>query len=96
MGVPAGLAAHLESLHGLVAVECVFYRARQNMVDARMAVGRRRPLEEDELRAALALVHRFMEHVVLIPFLQYLLVNLRKVQAIMFGEFVCHDLFFRY
>ena len=55
MRVPAGLAVDLIALHRLIAVEGVFYRARQHMVYARMAVGRGGTLEEHELRTAFAL-----------------------------------------
>ena len=37
--VPSSLAVNLESLHSLIAIECVFNGACQNVVNARMTVG---------------------------------------------------------
>ena len=37
--VPSRLAVNLESLHGLIAIECVLNGACQNVVNARMTVG---------------------------------------------------------
>ena len=51
VGVPAALARDIEPAHGLVAREDVLERARQHMMDAGPAVGRRRPLVENVTRA---------------------------------------------
>ena len=39
VGIPTGLALHLETLHGLETAEGVLQRACQDMVDTRMSVG---------------------------------------------------------
>ena len=57
MSIPSGFAFHLESLHGLVAVEGIFDRTSEHMVNAGMAVSRRRSFEEYKLRTTLALVN---------------------------------------
>ena len=77
VGVPAGLAFHLEALHGLIAAEYIFYCTREHMMDARLAVGGRRPFEKHERRAALALGHGAFKNVVGLPFTAHLAVDFR-------------------
>ena len=74
----------------LVAVERIFNCTREDVVNARMAVCRGRPLEEYELRTAFALVNRAPKHVFLPPHLKDVVVHLSKVQAVVLGEFLCH------
>ena len=95
VGVPSSLALHLEALHGLIAVEGVLQRAAQHMVNAGMAVGRGRPLVEYKLRAALALLHGAVEHVLALPFLKNLVVHLWQVQSVVFGELLCHVVYMK-
>ena len=90
MGVPAGFTLHLHTLHRLVAVEGVLDGTCKHVVDAGMAVGRGRPLEEYKLRTALALVDGAPEDVLLLPHLQHVVVRLRQVQAVMFGKSLIH------
>ena len=52
--VPAGLARDAEALHRAVAAEEILDRAREDVVNARPAVRRRRTFEEHERRRALA------------------------------------------
>ncbi len=47
--VPSRLARHAKSLHRAVAAEEILDRAREDVMDARAAVRRRRALEEHEL-----------------------------------------------
>src|SRR5205085_11628359 len=47
--VPAGFARDVESLHRAMATEKILHRAREDVVDARPSVRRRRPLEENEI-----------------------------------------------
>ena len=63
VGVPAALARDIEPAHGLVAREDVLERARQHVMDAGPAVGRRRPLVEYVARARRGLLLRLAEHV---------------------------------
>jgi len=50
VGVPAALARDVVAPHRLVARDHVFHHARQSMAIVRKAVGRGRPLVEDETR----------------------------------------------
>jgi len=79
VGIPAGLAAYLESAHGLVAVECVLDGAAQDVVDAGMAIGRGRAFEENKLRLAFTLVDTFVENIVLLPRFEHPSVGAYKV-----------------
>jgi len=65
--VPPALAQDIVTAHRLVAWEDVLEDARQHMMDARPAVGRRRPLVEHIARPIGRLRHRFAEHVRLFP-----------------------------
>ena len=65
--IPPGLAVDAEPLHRLVAAEEVLDRPRHHVVDARLAVGRRRALVEHEVRGALAELQALSEHVVRVP-----------------------------
>ena len=67
VGVPSRAAAHLVSGLGLVAAYRILYGAGHYMVNARHAVGGRRPLEEDELRRALPKPERGSESILLLP-----------------------------
>ena len=57
VGVPTSLAMHLETLHRLISVEGVLDRTGKHMMNARMSIGRRRSLEEYELRASLLFIY---------------------------------------
>ena len=65
--VPARLAFDVAALHRLVAPEDVLEGAGQDVVRARVAVGRRRAFVKDEAGSALADPQRFLERVVLLP-----------------------------
>jgi hypothetical protein len=62
------------------------------MMNARMTIGRRRSFEEYELWASFTLCNGAVEDVFLIPYIEYALVGLCQIQAMMFGEFLCHNL----
>jgi hypothetical protein len=53
--------------HGFIARENVFESARQQVVNAGLAIGRRRPFIKDKFWPALAGIHRLMEDVVRFP-----------------------------
>ena len=88
--IPSGFTLHLKALHGLVAVKGILDAACQHMVDTGMTIGRWRTLEEDKLRAALSLINTLVEDVVLLPFLQHLVVDLRQIETGMFGKSLRH------
>ena len=93
MSIPTSLTLHLEALHGLVAVEGIFNCTRQYMVNARMAIGRGRTLEEYKLRTSFALVNRTPEDIVLAPAIQHVIIHLGEVQAARFGKLLSHCIF---
>ena len=79
--VPAGLARHAVAAHGLVAREEVLEDARDDVVRARPAVGRRRPLVEHEDRGVLAALEALVEDVVGLPEREDARVQRREVDA---------------
>ena len=79
VSIPTGFAFHLESLHGLVAVEGVLDGTCKHMVDAGMAVGRGRTLEEDVLWTSLSFIDCLVEDVVFLPLSKYLLIRFSEV-----------------
>ncbi len=90
VGVPAGLAVHLEAAHRLIAVESVLDGTRKDVVDAGVSVGRGWSLEENKLRMPLTLVYTLVEDVFLLPLLKNVSVHLCKVEPFVFGEFLSH------
>jgi hypothetical protein len=76
VGVPAALALDLVAAHRLVARVDVLEDAREDVVDARLAVGGRRALPEDPRLGALAGGGRLVEHVALAPAREDLLLEL--------------------
>ena len=79
--VPAGLALHVVALHRLVAREEVLEDARDDVVDAGLAVGRGRALVEDEERRVVAALEALLEDVVSLPELEYAGVERREVDV---------------
>ena len=75
VGVPAGLALDVVPGHRLVAREEVLEDAREHVVRARVAVGRRRALVEHERRRAFAVAQRRLEDVALAPAREHLLLQ---------------------
>ena len=71
VGVPTGLARAVIAPHVLEARKDVLERAREDMVDAGLAVGGRRPLVPYIQRPTLALLLRRVEHVMLAPQRKY-------------------------
>src|ERR1043166_1159751 len=67
MGVPSRFARHAESLHRPMAAKQVLDRSGEHVVDARLAVRRRRTLKEHERRRAGARVERLAEEILLLP-----------------------------
>src|SRR5689334_14447969 len=58
MRVPTCFPRHTEALHRAVTTEEIFDRAREHVMDARLAVGGRRTFEEHERRRARARLER--------------------------------------
>ena len=79
--VPAGLARHAVAAHRLVAREEVLEDARDDVVRARPAVGRGRPLVEHEDGGVLAALEALLEDAVLLPELEDARVERREVDA---------------
>ena len=67
MGVPTRFARDVVAAHRPVTTKEILYRARENVMDARLAVGGRRPLEEDELRLTLRLRESLLEELLIFP-----------------------------
>ena len=65
--VPAAAPRDVVAAHDLVAREHILESARQHVVDAGLAIGSRRPLEEDVLRSALSLCNGLLEDVLRLP-----------------------------
>src|SRR6266498_5249988 len=68
MGIPtAPRADHIAAAHTLVAHDQILGDARLDMVDARAAIGGRRPLEEDKWIGLVAACKRLLDNAVLLP-----------------------------
>ena len=79
VGVPSGLARAVVALHVLEAGEDVLEGAGEDVVDPRPPVGGGRPLVPAVERPALARTLRLVEHVVLAPQGEHLLLELHAV-----------------
>ena len=91
VGIPAGLALHMEALHGLVAAHYVLDGARHYVMDTGHAVGRRRSLVEHERRTSLALLHAALKQIVAVPLSEHLFIYIAQIQlAAVFLEFLIH------
>ena len=71
-GHPAGFSGCVITTHSFVARKYIFETARQYVVNARLAIGRGRPLIKTEQRTTLGLRQRLPEDIVLAPKLQHL------------------------
>ena len=81
VGVPAALARHAVAAHRLVAREEVLEDARDDVVRARAAVGRRRPFVEDVEGRVVAALEALLEDAVVFPERQDARVERREVDA---------------
>ena len=81
VAVPAALALDAMAAHRLKARVDVLEHAREHVVGAGRAVGRRRALVEDPPRRALARAQRLGEHVALAPALQHSQLERRQLLA---------------
>ncbi len=77
--VPAALALDAVALHGLVARDQILESPRQHVVEAGPAVGRRRPLVEDERVVLRSLLDRPLERPRPAPEREHLLLQLREL-----------------
>src|SRR5690606_24425076 len=81
VGVPAALAGYAVALHGLEAGEQVLERAADDVVHARLSVGRRRALVEDPFALRRRAIDRTTEDVLLVPELDDLALQRGHVQV---------------
>ncbi len=72
MSIPAGFSGCVIAPHGLIAWKHIFETARQHMVNAGLAISRRRPFIKTEQRTTFGLRQRFREDIVVAPELQHL------------------------
>ncbi|MPM74520.1 hypothetical protein SDC9_121508 [bioreactor metagenome] len=75
--IPAGFPVYQKALHRFVTAENIFYRTRNDVVNARHSVCRGRAFIKHKLRMAFAYLQAFVKHVPLIPLTQHLLIDLR-------------------
>ena len=90
MSIPSSLAVNLIPLHRLVSVECILDGSCKHMVNSWMPVSRGRSLKEYKLRTTFTFIYRLVEYVISVPLLKHIFVHLSQIQAIVFGEFLCH------
>ena len=81
VSVPAGLARAVKAAHVLETRKHVLEGARQNMMDAGLAIGRGRTFVPGKQRPALALLETFLEHVLIAPEGEHPLLQGRPVVA---------------
>src|SRR5262249_48298255 len=74
--VPSRLARHPKPLHGPVPAEEIFNRPREDVVDARTSVRRRRAREEHDLRPVFAARERLSEQIFFPPAREQLALDL--------------------
>ena len=86
VGVPAGLAQHLEALHGLVAAHDIFDGTSHHMVDTGHAVSAGRSLIKHKRRRSLTLTDTCLKHSLGVPLGEHLLVDIRQVELVVFFE----------
>ena len=79
VSVPTCLTLYLIALHGLVSQEHILDGTAHDMVNARMSVGRRRTLKEDEWLTTFSFIYALMKDVILLPLCKYPRVRLRKI-----------------
>ena len=80
MGIPARLAQHVVTLHGLIARDDILDRAREHMADVRLSVCRRRPVKEGIRLCALSQAHAFLEDLLLLPKREHFFLARDKIQ----------------
>ena len=86
VGVPTGFAFDPLALERAVTAEQILQGAGHHVVNAGLAIGRGRALEEDEAAALRAGVHTALEHVALLPLLHHLIGDGRQVQGASFWK----------
>jgi len=87
MGIPTRLAGHLVALHGLVPAHQILQCARNNMVNARHAIGAGRPFIKHKRLRPIAQLHTLFKTTVSFPLCQHLLLNGRHIQPLKFLVF---------
>ena len=88
MCIPSGFTRHIFSLHCLKSRDHILDRTRLHMTDMRLAVGGWWSVIERVSLALLALLHTFLEDVIVFPELSYLLFSVHKIQVRVY--FVIH------
>src|SRR3989344_6499886 len=89
MRIPASLAPDPVTLHRPESWDDILERTRQDMVQPRLAIRRRRPFVENKLPFRRFFVQRFLENLLLVPILEHLFFQFREAY---FGV----DFFHRY
>ena len=83
--VPAALTIHAVAFQGLVAAKKVFHRTAHHVVDAGLAIGRRRPFVEYERMSRVALLDGLLEDAFVLPELQDFGVDGREIKVFKFA-----------
>src|SRR6185295_1186147 len=76
VSVPPRFARDVLPAHRAVAAEQILHRAREHVMDSRLTVGCRRPLEEHELRLAFGPRQSLLEELLILPEVEHLLLVL--------------------
>ena len=90
MGIPSCFAQDMKTLHRLVAIESIFNRTCQHVMNTRVSICRGRTFKEYKLWTAFPFFDGAMKNVVLFPFRQYLFVSFLQIQTLMFGKSFTH------
>jgi len=90
VGIPTGLARHTKPLHGFQTADGVLDGTRNDVVNARTAVGGRRTFIKHKRFLRIALLHAALKDLLLFPKGQHFFFNFRKIQF--FRQFFKHTL----
>ena len=80
VGIPSGLAFHMEPFHCLVTAYDILDGTCHDMMYARHTVGRRGTFVENKRGTTLTLLHGTLEKHVLIPDAEHLFVDVRQIE----------------
>ena len=96
MCIPARFSMNLIATHRFITIKRILDGTCQHMMNTGMTICRRRTFKENKLRTSFTFIYRFMEHIILFPCCQYILVGLTQIQTFVLGKFLSHILLYFY
>ncbi len=91
MRVPSGFTLHMKSTHRFISAYDILYCTCHHMMDSGHSVSGRWTLEKHECRTPFPLFHTVLEQRMIVPLLQHLFIDVRKIELLtVFFEILCH------